>query len=272
MKNYISGIDVSKEDDDYVYVTSGSGVIWDDLVTYCITRGYGGIENLTAIPGTVGAAPIQNIGAYGAELKDVFFSLDGFYIDNAQKKTFYNSDCNFTYRSSIFKRKLKYKFIITSVTLKLNKKPKLNLQYDALKKELEKKNKNDLTIADVSRIVADIRSKKLPDPQKLGNAGSFFKNPVITKIQFEKLKEKYPDIISYPTDGSKLKIPAGWLIEKIGWKGSRFGNTGTYDKQALVIVNYNSASGEEIYQYSKMIQDDVYEKFKIKLIPEVNII
>jgi UDP-N-acetylmuramate dehydrogenase len=265
-------IQIIDESDDNVFVQASAGVVWNDLVIFCVERNLGGIENLTLIPGKVGAAPIQNIGAYGQELKDVFYSLNGIFIDNLIEKVFYKDECEFAYRYSIFKKELKNKFIITDVTLKLNKHPIINTSYGSIEEELKKENLNKISIKDVSKAVAAIRMSKLPDPAKIGNAGSFFKNPEIKEEKFEELKNKFPDITGYHVSDNLVKVPAGWLIEYAGLKGKRFGNTGTHPKQALVIVNYGEAQGEEILEFKNFVKKTVLEKYDIKLEEEVNII
>jgi len=272
IKNSIDGIEESGEDNEHVFVNAGAGVVWDDLVSYCVNKNYGGIENLSLIPGTVGAAPIQNIGAYGAELKDVFYSLKGILLKENLMKEFYKKECYFGYRNSVFKNEYKDKFLITSVTLKLTKNPKLNIEYSALREEVKKYKKEELTIAKLSQIVKDIRNSKLADPVKLGNAGSFFKNPEVDKETLERLESEFEDLISFKVDDNSYKIPAGWMIEKCGLKGFKIGKVGTYDKQALVIINYDNASGKEIYNFSEFIKEKVFIKFKIELEREVNII
>ena len=265
-------IQIVKEDDAYVFVKASAGVNWHDLVLFCIERNFGGIENLSLIPGKVGAAPIQNIGAYGQELKDSFHSLNGIYIDDLEEKTFYKDECSFAYRNSIFKKELKNKFVITDFTLKLNKHPVVNISYGTVAEELKKKDLDKITIKDVSEVICEIRKSKLPDPAKIGNAGSFFKNPEITKQKFMDLKTKFPGIIGYNTVGDMFKIPAGWLIENSGLKGKREGNTGTHPKQALVIVNYGNATGKEILEFKDFIKKTILEKFGIELEEEVNIV
>ena len=265
-------ISIIEENEDEVIVQASAGVIWHELVLFCVERNYGGIENLSLIPGTVGAAPIQNIGAYGQELKDTFKSLKGIFSDNLKEKIFIKDECEFGYRSSIFKNKLRKKFIITYVSLKLSKHPSLNISYGSIKAELNKLGKQNLSVRDVSRVVCDIRRSKLPDPQEIGNAGSFFKNPEVNKNKFEKLKEKYPTIIGYKLTESKVKIPAGWLIEQAGLKGKRIGNTGTHINQALVIVNYGNATGEEILNFKDHIKNEVINRFGLELEEEVNVI
>lgn len=272
IKNSISGIKLLDEDSNKVIVEAGAGVIWDELVKYCIDINIGGIENLSYIPGTVGAAPIQNIGAYGQELEETFYELRGIYIDTCEIRNFNKSECSFSYRNSIFKNELKNKFIITSVRLKLNKNPDVNFSYNPVKDEVENRNINHPTIKDIREIVIDIRKNKLPDPVEIGNAGSFFKNPVITKEKFKSLKEEYPNLKHFFVDEYNVKIPAAWLIEKCGWKGKRIGDAGAHKIQPLVIVNYGNASGKEIYEISMMIKNDVKRTFNITLENEVNIL
>ncbi|HVO74465.1 MAG TPA: UDP-N-acetylmuramate dehydrogenase [Ignavibacteriaceae bacterium] len=272
LKNSIPGIKIIKENGEFVLIEAGSGVIWHELVLYCVNRNFGGIENLSLIPGTVGAAPIQNIGAYGQELKDVFESLGGVFIDDRRYQTFTSEECRFGYRDSIFKNELKDKFIITKVILRLNKKPVLNLQYGAVKGELDKMNLKEITIKDVSDVICRIRRSKLPDPSEIGNAGSFFKNPEIPESKFESLKKELPEIIGYKIGNGKVKLAAGWLIEQCGWKGKRVGNTGAHAKQALVLVNYGNAGGNEILSFAERIKESVFRKFGINLKEEVNVI
>ena len=270
VKISIPGIKVIDEDKSSVFIEAGAGVKWHELVGYCIERNYGGIENLSLIPGTVGAAPIQNIGAYGQEIKDVLYRLNGVYISNGKAASFNNKECKFGYRNSIFKNELKNKFVISSVKLKLSKNPEVNLSYGNLKEEIEKLNLSEVTIANISNVVCSIRKSKLPDPSIIGNAGSFFKNPEITFDTFSKLKQKYPDIVGYQKENN-VKLAAGWLIEKCGWKGKRIGNAGVHPKQALVLINYGNASGTEILNLSKKIKESVKEKFYVNLEYEVNI-
>jgi len=272
IKNSIPGIEIIKEDERSVLIEAGAGVVWNELVMYCVDRNFGGIENLVLIPGTAGAAPIQNIGAYGEELSETFYSLHGFSVDNAMPAVFYKDDCRFGYRDSIFKKELKNKFAITKIQLRLNKNPRINIDYGNVKEELDKTGNTIITIKDVSEAISKIRREKLPDPAIIGNAGSFFKNPEIEKEDYNRLKEKFPDIRGYALDNGKVKVPAAWLIDKAGWKGFRKGNTGTHSKQALVIVNYGSASGEEILHFAKEIKRSVYETFEIILEEEVNIV
>jgi UDP-N-acetylmuramate dehydrogenase len=265
-------IRISSEDKEYAYVSVEAGVIWHELVLFCIGKNFGGIENLSLIPGKVGAAPIQNIGAYGQELRDVLSSLSGIHLDELSKEKFGVTECEFDYRDSIFKRKLKNKFIITEVTLRLNKNPELNTSYGTIKNELTKLKKDNLSIKDVSDVICNIRMNKLPDPKILGNAGSFFKNPEITNQKHESLKSKYHDLPGYKVADRIMKIPAGWLIEKSGFKGRRFGNVGVHEKQALVIINYGDGKPEEIIELKDKIKSEVKLKFDIELQEEVNII
>jgi UDP-N-acetylmuramate dehydrogenase len=271
VKVSIPGINYEVKGDD-VEVAAGGGVVWNDLVNYCVDHGFAGIENLSLIPGTVGASPIQNIGAYGVELKDVFFSCTAFEIETCETRTFDFEDCRFGYRDSIFKNELKGKYIITQVNFKLSKRPKLQTHYGAITSELENRNIKHPTIADISKVVADIRVSKLPDPKTIGNAGSFFKNPVIVKEQFEELLKKFPDVVNYPAPNHKVKLAAGWLIEQCGFKGKVVGETGTWKNQALVLVNHGNASGQEVYIFSEQIINTVNTKFGIKLEREVNIL
>src|SRR3989337_4166900 len=247
--NQISNrIILSSEDEKYAFVSAEAGVIWHELVLFCVNKNLGGIENLSLIPGKVVAAPIQHIGAYGQELKNVFHSLKGIFIDDLREMNVNGSECEFGYRDSIFKKRLKNKFIITEVTLRLNKNPKLNVGYGAIEEELTKLKKDNLTLKDISDVVCKIRKSKLPDPQIPGNAGSFFKNPELSVEEYELLKNKFTDLPGYKVADRIIKIPAGWLIERCGFKGKRFGNVGIHEKQALVIVNYGNGRPEEILQ------------------------
>jgi UDP-N-acetylmuramate dehydrogenase len=270
IRNELRGIEPVSEDDDFVYVKAGAGEVWHEFVLDCIRHDRAGVENLSLIPGSVGAGPMQNIGAYGVELKDIFHSLEAFHIHDLVSRSFSASECNFGYRESVFKRELKNQFFITSVTFRLSKKPKLNTSYGAIEKELEAMGVSTPTIADVSNAVIHIRSSKLPDPARIGNAGSFFKNPVVSAAQHEKLKASFPSIVSYPS-GSEFKLAAGWLIEQCGWKGKRFGDAGVHKDQALVLVNYGNAGGKEIYDLSSRVMESVKEKFGVELEREVNI-
>ncbi|MGN6248754.1 MAG: UDP-N-acetylmuramate dehydrogenase [Ginsengibacter sp.] len=268
LKNEIPGIDVLSEDDEFIYVRAGAGVLWHSFVTFCVNNNFAGVENLSLIPGNVGASPMQNIGAYGVEIKDVFWELEAFHLKEKTVQTFKFRDCAFGYRESVFKNKYKDQFAILNVTYRLKKVPDFNIAYGAIESELEKMKIENLTIKAVSDAVISIRTSKLPDPAIIGNAGSFFKNPVVEKEKMEELKTL--DVPNYP-NGEKFKIPAGWLIEQCGWKGFRRGDAGCYDKQALVLVNYGKASGKEIYDLSEEILISVKEKFGIELEREVNI-
>lgn len=272
LKNELSGIEVVKEDGEHVYIKAGAGENWHKLVMFCVEKAYAGMENLSLIPGNVGASPMQNIGAYGVEIKDVFHELEAYHLHDKNLVTFNLNDCEFGYRESVFKRRYKGQFVITSVTYRLNKKPLFNTSYGAINQELEKMDVKELSIKAVSQAVINIRSSKLPDPREVGNAGSFFKNPQVEKKHFEQLQKDHPSIPSFPFDESHVKVPAGWLIEQCGWKGYRKGDAGCYPKQALVLVNYGAASGEEIYTLSEEVLLSVKEKFDVTLEREVNII
>jgi UDP-N-acetylmuramate dehydrogenase len=246
IKINLIGIEKIKEDENHIYLKSGAGVVWHELVMYCVNHGYAGIENLSLIPGTVGAAPMQNIGAYGVEIKDTFESLEALNISTLQVETFDLLTCRFGYRESIFKHEAKDKYIILNVAFRLNRQPNFQTSYGAIKDTLAEMGISELSLKAVSDAVIHIRRSKLPDPAEIGNAGSFFKNPEIPKVQFEELKEKYPTMPSYPVNETLVKVPAGWLIEQAGWKGQRFGEIGVHAKQALVIVNYGGGKGLEI--------------------------
>lgn len=272
IKMNIKGIEKIKEDDDHVWLQVGAGEDWHQLVRYCVEHGYGGIENLSLIPGTVGAAPIQNIGAYGVELRQTFEHLNAIQISDGKAVTFNHRDCEFGYRDSVFKHRFKNQFIITSVTLRLDKKPEFILSYGAVQKTLENMAIEHIDLRAISNAIIQIRQRKLPDPKIIGNAGSFFKNPEIPPQQFSDLQQYHPSMPSYPTDNSHIKVPAGWLIEQCGWKGKRVGNVGVHDKQSLVLVNHGQGTGKEIQQLAAQIQDSVQSKFQILLQPEVNIV
>jgi len=269
VKNNFKGIEIVNEGEDDVLVKAAGGENWHELVLWCIDRNLAGIENLSLIPGTVGAAPIQNIGAYGVELKDVFYELEAVNLETGDSRTFSLEECHFGYRDSIFKQELKGKYFIISVTLRLSRNAFFKIAYGDLKNVL---GNATLTISAISNAVIKIRTSKLPDPKEIGNAGSFFKNPVIPIHQFRTLLEKYPELPSYPAPSSDMvKIPAGWLIERAGWKGYKRGNIGVHEKQALVLVNYGGGKGSEIYQLALDIKADVFEKFGVEIEPEVNI-
>ena len=255
-----------------VLVKSGAGEVWNDFVNYCVANNFAGVENLSLIPGTVGASPIQNIGAYGVELKDVFESCSAFEIKTGQIKTFRFEDCHFGYRESIFKGELKGQYIITEVTFRLSSQSKLNTYYGAIEAELQKREIDNPNIADISAAVSHIRVSKLPDPSTIGNAGSFFKNPVIEKYEFADIVALHPDVVHYPTPDGKIKLAAGWLIEQCGWKGKKVGQTGTWKNQALVLVNHGNATGTEVFSFSEQIIDSVKSTFGVTLEREVNIL
>lgn len=270
--NQIWGKEIIEDNDDYVLLRVNAGEFWPSLVDYTVENGWGGLENMTEIPGKVGAAPIQNIGAYGAELSDVLESVDAFNYRTGKVETFSNEMCEFGYRTSIFKTKLKGKYFITSIVLRLSKNPSVNISYAPLREAFKDKPFDEITISDVSKKVAEIRDSKLPNPDKLNNAGSFFKNPIIPMSTFHDLKIKFDGIPNYPQKDTTYKIPAGWLIEQCGWKGKRVGNVGVHEKQALVIVKYDSASGNDILDLAKSVQQDVKQKFGIDLEFEVNVV
>lgn len=269
----LKGINIIKETTDYAIVEAQAGENWHNFILWCLEKNLGGVENLSLIPGNIGTAPIQNIGAYGVELKDVFHSCEAINIKTQEFKTFSKSDCNFGYRESVFKQELKDKYIITSVKLRLTKNiHSLNTNYGAITAELENLNITNPTIKDISKAVIKIRQSKLPDPKEIGNSGSFFKNPVISALQYEKIKHNFPDAPHYKISESEVKIPAGWLIETAGFKGKRFGEYGVHNKQALVLVNYGDALGEDILNLAHLIQKTVLKLFDIKIETEVNII
>lgn len=272
LHNRITGINILKESDRAVIVEVGGGHNWHGFVEWAVDQGYGGIENLALIPGTVGAAPIQNIGAYGVEQSTPFVSLSAVNLSNGKEIILLKEECHFNYRDSIFKNSFKGKYFITSVRYELTKSPQLVLEYGAIKEKLVEHRITRPDVRDVFNIVIEIRSSKLPDPKVLGNSGSFFKNPIIHKKKFEDLLSIHPTIPHYPTENvDEIKLAAGWLIDQCGWKGKIVGNTGTYIKQALVLVNHGNASGEEIWQLAQDIISDVEKRFGIVLIPEVNI-
>ncbi|WP_224997278.1 UDP-N-acetylmuramate dehydrogenase [Cesiribacter sp. SM1] len=270
--NRIAGESVEKEDEDHVWVKVGGGQNWHDFVLYTIAQGWGGLENLSLIPGTVGAAPMQNIGAYGVEIKDTFSHLEAVERESGQLRVFTNSECEFGYRSSIFKTQARDKYIIASVTFRLHKKHTYNTSYGDIQKTLLELGIEELSLKAVSDAVIRIRQSKLPDPKKIGNAGSFFKNPVINTQLFKKLQEQYPNMPNYPQNDDWVKVPAGWLIEQSGWKGHKRAQIGVHEKQALVLVNYGGARGADLKQLAADIQASVEEKFGIQLETEVNFI
>ncbi len=271
-KMEMRGITIQKETDDNVLVAVGGGESWHQFVLWCVEYGYGGVENLSLIPGTVGAAPIQNIGAYGVELKDVFHSLDAYEIKTGKTVTFTKEDCQFNYRYSIFKGVLKGQFVITRVSFLLCKRPTFNTSYGAIEQTIEEMGISTPSLAAVSQAVINIRQSKLPDPFDIGNAGSFFKNPIVERLHFEALEAQFPEIKGYPINEEEVKVPAGWLIEKAGWKGYREEDVGVHDKQALVLVNHGMGRGRDVLRLSKDIQKSIDGMFGIVLESEVNII
>lgn len=267
----IKGIDFTVQGED-VFLTAGAGVVWNDLVQFAVNHNFYGLENLSLIPGSVGASPIQNIGAYGVEIKDVLYSCKAFEMATHSFKTFSNNDCQFSYRESIFKQSLKGKYIITEVIFKLKLKAEFNIEYGAIANELHTRGIQHPTLADISKVVSDIRVSKLPDPSTIGNAGSFFKNPIVEVELYEQLYNQYPNMVAFKVSETSYKLAAGWLIEQCGWKGKSIGNVGTWKNQALVLVNMNHASGIEIYEFSSQIIDSVINKFGVNLEREVNIL
>ena len=302
IKNGIKGIDLLSEDEHYVYVRAGAGENWHAFVQYCLQRNWAGLENLSLIPGNVGAAPMQNIGAYGVEIKEVFYELEAWSLDDNKVYMFSVNDCAFGYRESVFKSRYKGQFVILNVTFRLSKTPKFHVEYGAIREELDKMGIQQLSIQAVSKAVINIRSSKLPDPAQIGNAGSFFKNPTVSGEKFAALTAQFPGIIGYPNPaaaalnpsplsgsataardippplggrgvgGQSVKLAAGWLIEQCGWKGYRKGDAGCHARQALVLVNYGQASGKEIYDLSEEILQSVQQKFGVTLEREVNIV
>jgi len=272
LKNNLKGIDILNENQESVWIKAGGGELWHNLVMFCVENNWGGVENLSLIPGTVGAAPMQNIGAYGSEIKETFESLEAVNMQTGKLETFNKEECRFGYRESVFKNEFKGLYFISSVNLKLNKNPVVNTDYGDIKAVLNEWGITLPTLQEVSKAIISIRQSKLPDPAILGNAGSFFKNPVISSAHFEALKQKFPDIKSFPAPNGTIKVPGGWLIEQAGWKGKRIGNIGVHDKQALVLINYGGGTGKDLIQLAHDIIDSVKEKFDITLSPEVNII
>ncbi len=268
----LKGKRIVREDDDYVWVEAQAGENWHEFVLHTIGNGFGGLENMSLIPGNVGTTPIQNIGAYGTEIKDTFVSCEALDRQTLEMRTFSREECKFGYRESIFKNEVKDRYIITSVTLKLTKRNhKINTAYGDIKSELHKHDITEPTLKDVSNAVIAIRRSKLPDPKELGNSGSFFKNPIILKSEFETISPNFPEMPHYTVSETEVKVPAGWLIEQSGLKGKRFGNAGIHKNQALVLVNYGGASGHEILEVSQIVRQTVFEKFGIKIEAEVNV-
>ena len=272
IKMDILGKEIVRETEGEVYIKVGAGENWHQFVLHCVQNGYAGIENLSLIPGNIGAAPMQNIGAYGVEIKEVFHELECLNVETGEREVFNREECEFGYRESVFKNRLKGQRYITAVTLRLNKKPVFNTSYGAIEKELEAMGVQGLSIQAISQAVINIRQSKLPDPAQIGNSGSFFKNPVIPSDQFETLKKEYPNIVGYPAGEAHTKVAAGWLIDQAGWKGKTFGNYGVHKNQALVLVNYSDAKGQDIYDLSSRILEDINSRFGIHLEREVNII
>lgn len=273
LKIEMHGIEIVESNEDEAIVKVNSAEVWNDFVQWCIERDLGGLENLSLIPGRAGTAPIQNIGAYGVEIKDTMTELTALEIATGQLRTFTNEQCKFGYRDSVFKNELKGQYLILDVSFKLTKKNhKLHTEYGAIRNELAQMGIENPTIKDVAQAVIKIRQSKLPDPKKIGNSGSFFKNPIIDQKLFNELKLKFPEIVGYPSGDDKVKVAAGWLIENAGWKGKRFEDAGVHKDQALVLVNYGNATGKEIYDLSEKIIQDIFEKYNIQLEREVNVI
>lgn len=272
LKNEVKGMEVVAEDDHYVYVKAGAGENWHSFVEYCLHRNLAGVENLSLIPGNVGASPMQNIGAYGVEIKDVFQELEAFHLRDKKIQVFSLNDCDFGYRESVFKRRYRDQFVILSVTYRLHKTPQFNTSYGAIEQELEHMQVQQPTIQAISQAVINIRRSKLPDPKEIGNTGSFFKNPSVPAAFFQELQGKFPGIVGYTNADGTVKLAAGWLIEQCGWKGVRRGDAGCHARQALVLVNYGHATGKEIYDLSEDILQSVKTKFGVELEREVNIV
>ena len=270
--NNIKGKEIIDQTQQSIFLKIGAGENWHELVMYTVDNGWGGIENLSLIPGNTGTAPMQNIGAYGVEIKETFVELEALEISSGKIIKFNNSDCEFGYRESIFKNKIKNQYIILNITLELKKNPVLNINYGDVKAILESQNIKNPAIKEVSNAIISIRQSKLPDPKKIGNSGSFFKNPIVSLNQLEFIKKKYPNVVNYEINENEFKIAAGWMIERAGWKGKKFNNCGVHEKQALVLVNYGLANGMEIFNLSEEIILDIKDKFGITLEREVNII
>lgn len=267
----IKGYTVVKETEEEVEVRVGAGEVWDDFVAYTVANGWYGAENLSLIPGEVGASAVQNIGAYGVEAKDLIVSVDTFGLETGEECRFMREECRYAYRESVFKQELKGKYAVTFVTYRLKKHPVFHLEYGNIRAELEKQG-CQVDLENVRRIIIAIRQAKLPDPKVLGNAGSFFMNPVVPKMQFEALLAQYPDMPHYPVDDAHVKIPAGWMIDRCGWKGKRVGHAGVHEKQALVLVNCGGATGKEVMHLAEEIVASVRERFGVTIRPEVNYI
>lgn len=272
LKNEIKGIQVVAEDDNHVYVKAGAGENWHSFVQYCLQRNLAGVENLSLIPGNVGASPMQNIGAYGVEIRDAFHELEAFHLHDKKLHLFSLNDCDFGYRESVFKRRYKDQFVILNVTYRLNKRPQFHTSYGAIGQELEHMGVQQLSIQAIAQAVVNIRQSKLPDPKEIGNAGSFFKNPSVPAAFYQQLQASFPGIVGFPNTDGTVKLAAGWLIEQAGWKGVRRGDAGCHARQALVLVNYGNATGKEIYDLSEDILQSVKTKYGVTLEREVNIV
>lgn len=272
IKNELLGYEAVDEDDDYYFIKVQAGQNWHQFVMYCLDNGYAGVENLALIPGCVGASPMQNIGAYGVEIKDVFHSLTAIQRQDLHERVFTKRECAFGYRESVFKNIYKDQYVITDVTFRLRKQPQFHIEYGAIRQELEKMNVHELSIRAIARAVINIRSSKLPDPSKIGNAGSFFKNPSVDMSSYLTLKNRFPDLVAYENEDGTMKLAAGWLIEQAGLKGYRKGDAGVHEKQALVLVNYGTATGNEVLEVCDLVIKTVFDKYGVKLHPEVNIV
>ena len=270
--NRIDFVKIISEDENYIFISAGAGMTWHSFVLYTIDHNYPGLENLSLIPGCVGAAPIQNIGAYGVEIKNTFHQLNALNMTDGSLRTFTAEDCRFGYRDSIFKQEERNRYVIVDVTFRLTKNASLNTTYGTIEEQLKIMNISHPTIRDISNAVIAIRKSKLPDPEIIGNAGSFFKNPEVPIHFYNKLKENYPAIVGYPSSSGNYKLAAGWLIEQCGWKGKRIANTGMHERQALVLINYGGATGKELIAHAELVQKSVLEKFGVDLEMEVNII
>ena len=267
----IKGMQVVSETDEWVEIRVGAGEVWDDFVDYTVKQGWYGAENLSLIPGEVGASAVQNIGAYGVEAKDLIVSVETIAVNDGIARIFNQDECGYAYRESVFKRELKGIYIVTYVTYRLKKQPEFHLDYGNIRSELEKEG-GELSLEKLRRVIIRIREAKLPDPEKIGNAGSFFMNPIVPLAQFEDLLKEYPDIPFYKVGDDRVKIPAGWMIDRCGWKGKRQGNAGVHDKQALVLVNLGGATGSEVVKLAEEVVRSVKEKFGVAIHPEVNFI
>ena len=267
----IKGIDITEESDEWIDIKVGAGEVWDDFVSYTVSKGFYGAENLSIIPGEVGASAVQNIGAYGVEAKDIILTVHTVRISDSSERVFSNEECRYSYRNSIFKGEMKGQYIVTHVTFRLRKSPVFHLSYGNISSELEKRNLSP-SLANIRDIIIEVRRSKLPEPEEFGNAGSFFMNPMVSMQKFKQLESEFPDIPHYPVDENTVKIPAGWMIDRCGWKGRNIGPAGVYHKQALVLVNLGGATGKDISCLADEIIKSVYEKFGVDIHPEVNYI